>query len=551
MPYKLLIIEDEYEIRNGLINQIDWEEIGFEIAGEAKNGREALDMISSLTPDAIITDIRMPVMDGIELMRRLRESNSKIRIVILSGYKEFEYAKKSIQYGAFGYILKPTRDEEIYDIFKSLKNKLDNDYNIDSEYESYRNKAKVGLTAIKSILIRKLFENNYKEYEKESILGNLIENGMNVDNYTGIITCAINNGRDGIDEEVFRNKFYEGILRSNTADVNVEISDLFVAGESSILCFIISSKMPVSRYESINIAEKIKENLEHFISDIVPQTCCFSVGIGNFYKDIFNIHESYLQSKRALDLKFFLGLGKIAHIDDCSNFQRIYSTEDSAETEDEYGLISVIADNIIGLKYEHLKESISNYLNYIRKKTQEPEQIYINTIEMIIILNSRFFEKGISIDKILVENVHTDIHEIISTGTFNDLRSYLFDTAVNIANHIEGKIVDDDMLISQAKRFVNEHYGERITLEDVARFVSMSPTYFSSKFKRKTGQPFIKYLTSVRIEKAKILLIRPNAMIKEVAMDVGFNDIRHFSKIFKKVEGTIPSEYKVTGQSMK
>jgi len=85
----------------------------------------------------------------------------------------------------------------------------------------------------------------------------------------------------------------------------------------------------------------------------------------------------------------------------------------------------------------------------------------------------------------------------------------------------------------------------------VARFVSMSPTYFSSKFKRKTGQPFIKYLTSVRIEKAKILLIRPNAMIKEVAMDVGFNDIRHFSKIFKKVEGTIPSEYKVTGQSMK
>jgi len=547
MLYKLLIVEDEYEIRKGLINQVSWHELGFEIAGEAENGSEALDMLSSFSFDAIISDIRMPVMDGIELMRNLRESNSKIKIVILSSYNEFEYAKKSIQYEAFSYILKPTRDEEIYDVFRRLKIRLDGEYNINREYESYREKAQVGLDAIKSNLLRKLVENKYEESEREIILENLIQNDISINDYMGVISCQTNNGKDIIYEEMLRNKFYESILHVQIDNEYVSITDLFISNESDIICLIISSKIPIDRNESIKIAETVKENLERFYIKFVSEICTISIGIGNFFKNIFKIHESYMQSKRALNLKFFLGLGKIAHINDYYNFKKIYSTENNSDTSDGFRLISIIADSITELECNCLKGNIYNCLNYIRMQTLELEQVYIKAIEMIMILNSMLFEKDISLNGVLMDSTHTEIQNIIFTGTFNDLLNYLNDTVISIVNYVARKTTDDECIISQAKKFIDAHYSENITLIDVSRFVSLSPTYFSYFFKQKTGHSFIKYLTSLRIEKAKELLRNPDSLVKEVAMNVGYNDIRHFSKTFKKIEGIIPSEFKYSG----
>lgn len=626
MLYKLLIVEDEYEIRRGLISQIDWNELGFEVEGEAENGSEALKMLSSITPDVIITDIRMPVMDGIELMHKLREINSKVKIVILSAFNEFEYAKKSIQYEAFSYILKPTRDEEISDVFRKLKNRLDSDYNIDCEHESCRKKAEIGKEKIKSSMLQKLAESSINESEREYFLRNLAEVGVDINNYWGVISCEVNssmrisnevNGRMSasyelnssmsashevnsnmkiskevngsmsifceeipgslfkeairniiINKEELDNTNEEEIVNINKeeldntfkeetnnkviskAEVNdkcIEITELFISGETGTVHFIISGRMPVNRNESIKIAEKIKAKIEQFISDNVSETCVVSTGAGNFYKDVFSLNDSYAQSKRALNLKFFLGLGKSFHHDEYLNFNRIYSNENNFSTDvrDEYKLLNAIAESIFEMRSDLLKDSLHKYLKYIRMKTMELEHVSVKIIEMIMFLNSKLIDKDISINIIFGENTYAEVNNIILTGTFNQLHKYLLDNGNSLIDIIGGKIMDD-LYINKAKKFISMHYSERITLVDVSRFVSLSPTYLSCLFKQKTGYSFINYLTLLRMEKAKELLCRPNSMVKEVAMSVGFNDVRHFGKIFKKLEGVIPSEYKYT-----
>jgi YesN/AraC family two-component response regulator len=124
--YKLLIVEDEKMIRDGLVNQVPWNELGFETVGACSNGASALEMIKTAAPDVVLTDIKMPVMSGIELMERIKAGYPKIKIVILSGYNEFEYARKGIEYGAYSYILKPTKEKDFVEVFSRLKKDLDN-----------------------------------------------------------------------------------------------------------------------------------------------------------------------------------------------------------------------------------------------------------------------------------------------------------------------------------------------------------------------------------------------------------------------------------------
>lgn len=123
--YKLLIVEDEKMIRDGLVNQVPWSEYGYETVGSCSNGASALDMIRRELPDVVLTDIKMPVMSGIELMERIKNDYPKIKIVILSGYNEFEYARKGIEYGAYSYVLKPTKEKDFSEVFLRLKKELD------------------------------------------------------------------------------------------------------------------------------------------------------------------------------------------------------------------------------------------------------------------------------------------------------------------------------------------------------------------------------------------------------------------------------------------
>ena len=148
--YRLLIVEDEEIIRRGLKSNIPWAEMDFEVVGEAENGRIALDIIPALQPDVVLTDIRMPVVDGVELMSVLKDRNPDIKIVILSGYSDFEYARKGIEFGAYSYILKPTRKSSIKEVFTRLKSEIDNISRKNAEFEDLIKKVQSTVPSIEA-----------------------------------------------------------------------------------------------------------------------------------------------------------------------------------------------------------------------------------------------------------------------------------------------------------------------------------------------------------------------------------------------------------------
>lgn len=125
--FKLIVVDDEYEIRNGLCNYFSWSEIGFEVSGQFENGRMALDFIMANKVDAMLCDIRMPVMDGIELMKEIYERKINIKVVFLSSYREFEYAQKALSFGVRDYIIKPTQHKQLFDVFSKLRIEMENE----------------------------------------------------------------------------------------------------------------------------------------------------------------------------------------------------------------------------------------------------------------------------------------------------------------------------------------------------------------------------------------------------------------------------------------
>ncbi|NJD03839.1 MAG: response regulator [Ruminiclostridium sp.] len=159
--YRLLIVEDEEIIRRGLKNNIPWNEMDFEVVGEAENGSIALDIIPALHPDVILTDIKMPVIDGIELMSVLKNRNPDIKVVIFSGYSEFEYARKGIEFGAYYYLLKPTRKNSIKEVFTRLKNEIDNISRKNAEFEELIKKVRSTLPSV-------------EEYESKPIMSSAV-----------------------------------------------------------------------------------------------------------------------------------------------------------------------------------------------------------------------------------------------------------------------------------------------------------------------------------------------------------------------------------------
>ena len=372
--YRLLIVEDEEIIRQGLTEHIPWNKIGFNVVGEADNGKSAVDLIPVIQPDVILTDIKMPEMNGVEMMSFIKQEYPHIKVIVISGYNDFEYARKSVEYGAYSYLLKPVRETEIKEVFELLKDDL-----------------------------------------------NKIENEK--------------------------------------------------------------TKMVV-----------------HF--------------------------DKLLEYQ---NLPFLKNLKSSAQI------EQLLSTS--------------ISNSVIAKNYSEFMKLLDDfYDNYSSGNRFEFEEIYVKTIELIVILSARLYENGIIFQDICPEDFRKDIKMIIKTQSMLDLKNYLsklFSRVIDYLNILDTKHSQyDDSSIIKVKQFIEENYNRKISLDEAAGIAYMSPAYFSTYFKKATGITYTDYLINVRVQKAKDLLRNHNLKVYEVALMVGYDDFRHFSKVFKKLNGIGPTQYK-------
>lgn len=543
--YKLMIVEDETAIRQGLIEQIGWDEYGFEIVGSAANGHDALELIPQLNPDAMLIDIMMPIMTGLELLARISREYPRIKTVVLSGYSEFTYVQKGLEYGITSYLLKPTRDEEIRKVFLGLRDTFDHINSNNRQYEQIAQKARAGEPLLLDHLLRRLLTLEVTPAEWHEAL----DTGMlpaDADAY-GIAVFQAN-----LAEEADRyplSSLHNSMaltrwIRENASDpANVPAMYPLFNDNGTMTIIMITKKERQAKQLILldRLARWIETSILHQCSVHVIVT----VGAGEFFTRPDGLSQSCYKARRALEDSFFTGLGHILQWqnDHCAH----KDNEQFMQAFNSYDLSGKIVNNVLSGHVEAALAAIDEYGALITRTRQiDLEVLLLKVMEVLLLLSHKLASLGLDISPVYSRAMHQAMRRIIYEKTLDHLLIKLKSICLQVVKIIFSDHRNNNFspVIEKARQVINEQYSHKLTLEGMCKLTFLSSSHFSALFKQYTGLSFINYLTRVRIDKARELLLQPHYKIYEIAALVGYDDFRHFSKTFRKFEGVNPRQFR-------
>lgn len=525
---RVLIVDDELLIRKGILTSIDWSSLGVEIY-DANNGKEALDKAIALEPHIVVTDIRMPVMDGLELCSKLREQLPKIEIVVLSGYDDFSYAQNAIKYNVSDYLLKPIGAPELIRIINNLKQKIYFEEKITQKNNQNARIVQENIDLIKTRLFNSLLDSENIDddfiFEMAESIGVSFDGPkyriliIDIDNYY-FVTEDMDNHQ--INE--FRRKIITAARKVvyPTGDILNSESDYFI-------CFLNICKENIVT----DLISNIKDTLK--LEEEVSTTIC----IGNTCDSIKDLSKSYEEARIALKQKIHFGKNSIIfYKDSFSNTQLrplLYPSDEERLLLDNIRLAQKDGtENSIRKIFEHFKDSNASY-RIIQTVAMRVLTMVINLVE----------DMGIPINNIPF-HIYNFYEEIKKYETLEDIMLWVEDNIYIIIDLIiESKSKKYNLIISSAINYIEENYNKPITLKDIASVVYVTPNYFCNIFKKETNENFTEWLNKYRIKKAK-QLFRESPYLKtyEIADMVGFNEYKYFSYVFKKYTGCNSRAYR-------
>lgn len=541
--YKLLIVDDEIEVRKGIINKVDWDKLGFEIVGEGENGKEALEIFEKTMPDVLLTDIKMPFMDGLQLTQCVKEKYPTTKVIVMTGFDEFEYAHKAIKLNVSEYILRPVGAVELSEILTKVRKQIDDEIAEKENVEALREYYRKSIPVLKDKFLTSLITTTM---EKEDIEEGLKSYDINLRGSSYIVSIisideVIKNKNNSEDLNNIASEFYEhkGLFKFALLNIVDEITDknhtgtAFLNGENVV---IISSFKEERREEVSESILKSLEELRLAIEKFLKFTV--TIGVGSICNDVIYISHSYENALAALNYKIFMGENRIIWIEDIepgsvskvvfdenkertlSNCLKVGTGEEMMETIDK------LFEDVIAFK--------ASYKDY---------QIYIMEILTTILKAAR--DSNIDIDNIFGQN-HNLLVELYSLKSVEEAQSFFKDICMKImSNIVKDRLDTYKELVHMAKEYVKENYqSSEININGVCNYLHISPTYFSFIFKKETKTTFINYVTQVRMEAAKELLRTSNLKSFEIAEKVGYSEPNYFSYSFKKKFGQSPSEYR-------
>ncbi len=531
--YKIMLVDDEEEVRTSIIRKIDWADAGFEVIGDAENGKEALEKIEICEPDVVLTDIRMPYMDGLELAERLRLLHPSIKIVIFSGFDEFEYAKKAIKLNVIEYILKPVNVEELTAILKRIKK------NLDEEIEQKRNVNLLRESYIKNLpIIREHFLNDliHGEMDRHVISEKLKEYDIDIDGAVKWVTAAIHLEPDeNVDKALSLHKERELIPISVRNMIEEKLT-----GQYRFTMF-------HSSFETILIAAVDQSNTQTGLVALLGDVCketrkilevSVTIGVGESCSSLTQVSRSFHTAINALGYRAVTGSGGVIYIHDMEpsghdKLQFDSRTESELIAAVKFGPEEKIHE-VIGVVVGRMEEARVHYRQY---------QAYILAVINALTQLSQQYDLQIS-DMFGVEN---DYFEILSRiQKMDNIRQYLTEVALKMNAALEQERSNTTKnVIREAKQYIQDNFQDPdLSVEKICRHLHMSPAYFSTMFKRETGQAYIAYLTDVRLNRAVELLMTTDDKTYIIADKVGYPEQNYFSYVFKKKFGISPTKYR-------
>jgi two-component system response regulator YesN len=506
--YKVLVVEDERIIREGIASVINWEEQGLTLLGTAQNGIEAYEIIKSNLPDIVITDIIMPGMNGLELIETASEEFKDITFIILSGHGEFDYASKAMEFGVKHYILKPCDENTIIPVLEKVKKEKDE---MEKFLKNINYNLKKVIPQVKEQFLREFVTEGHSSHEINYFLS-LFE--IEEDKFK-LIVLKIDGEYDLIEKFALKNIACEVIEESRVC-LNSMV-------ENNIVLLIKS----IDLEELSHLFNKIKEMFFKYFKAII------SIAVSN-ENSFENIQEMYDEVEECLKYEFYFGEGSIITNEDI----KFKDIEEAVELKIDYDAIAVA---IKTGDVESINLKLKNFFEIINKRKLEIEIAKTYCIELfLVIIRQQDFKE--------IRGYSKGISKIEIMSTLNQIYDYIKDTAIKIAQkNYEVTNKNYGIIINDVVRCIeNNINNEDLSLTWIAKEVLfMNENYLGKLFYKQTNEKFSQYVMRIRIEKAKELIIDNDCKVYEVAEKVGFGDnTQYFSQVFKKHTGCTPSEYK-------
>ncbi|MEN8907488.1 MAG: response regulator [Clostridiales bacterium] len=535
---KVLIVDDEYLIRNLLKLKINWKDFGMDIVGEASSAREALELIEKTIPDIILADICMPFMDGIEFSKIVLDRFPHIKIVIVTGYDEFEYAKRSIKIGIDDFILKPINSQEIRKVVLDLKYKINLERDKESELENLKIQLKEKLfyelteTKINLIDIKDRFE----------CLKININEKNNFFHVAIIEICSSNSD--------FLKRDNENVLLIPKVfnDINENFTKKYAKNKSQILSNKLNDFVNIFLNERnkiiiLNTSEKIDlikycEDIKKYIID--KYNCFVTIGIGNKLKGIENIKTSYQEACKALDYMIVIGKDKIINF--CNIYNNYYNENNKWEFE------SIKLDELIFYMENGLKiratEIIDNlFSEFTYNKYNNNNKIRLEVFNVLSKFQQLIVKNKNSSNSFQLNSNNYDL--IYKIDNIPEFKIYLKEIVYDIIEKMHNADIKKvNRYIEDIQDYLKKNLNDsNISLSSVAQKFFISPSHLSKLFKQETEKTFIKYLRNIRMEKAIKLLRETDLKAYQIADRIGLEP-HYLSIIFKKYTGVSINDFR-------
>lgn len=533
---KVIIADDEMYICKLIESLIEWDAYGMEVIAFASNGNEAYSLCRACKADILITDIRMPGLNGLDLIKKINEDISETKIIIITGYSQFQYALQAIKYNVVDYLLKPVQKEDLVNALMKSADIIEKEQKRSWEYSDFSLKSmqKIKdniLTVIlndqeRSMNLEKrkqLFEKYYLQFKGKAWQLIQVEFIMRSDSNIPVV------------QEFLETKIKDIIMEVLKLD-NIEIDIAFL--QNSFFALLQSDKSTLKQIH--NLISDLRNKLL-LLKEIIPEIN-FTIGISRIHEDCYEIYNGVDECQECIISKVFKGTNKIIRVEDlpaisgekenCS-----YFINDSFRKNFLLNITNVNLDEL-SVQLDDLITVLYRYSGKISGKIIR--DIYYNLIDLFY-QGTKVFNLD-ETDEFSRENLMNNIHYFYSImGMF----TYLKDVFKMLLKKCqENKENQNTRPIRNAQAYIEENYIQPITLEEIAKYVGLNEAYLSSIFKKQVGKSLIDYLTYVRIQHAKELLIDRDKSINEIAENVGFNDAKYFTKRFKKFTGISPNEYR-------
>ena len=533
--YSVLLVDDEEDVVEAIVQKIDWDRLGYSLAGYAKNGLEALEIAEEKPIDVVLTDIKMPYMDGLTLSHRLKELYPSIKIIIFSGFDEFEYAKEAIRLEAEEYMLKPVDAGELSRVFQKVHEALDQEFDEKQSIHRLKNYYLESLPILQESLYTSLIEGTLPQQDLESTL---------------------------LDYQIsLPGKYYAVVILHNSLSLSPEgINPLLITMSIRKLaeerlqknwrpCFLtyLGHTLFIAQMDKESDSLKLTDDCE-ILCRMARHICKATVtaGIGKTVSNLMDLPLSYLGARDAVAYRVLYGRGKAIAISEIG-LEGKEEHKVNKEIIDEERLLDIYR-SIRMSSEEELDKCIDLYIENSRLESPSLQEYHFFLMDLVT--NMHKFLLANQVDTGLIFPKEEDVYQKVQQFSLAELSQWMKEICKKMQIIIQEMRSDKTKsFVKKAVEHVHSHYMDKdLTVEALSQELHVSAAYFSTVFKRETGKSFINYLTDYRMEKALRLLMEEEEKTYIIAEAVGYSDPNYFSYAFKKKFGMSPSKYKSNSQ---